>query len=172
MTETIFVPAQGAILSECLRYRYVLWRAWDVDLPSMTWIMLNPSTADAERDDATIRICRGRAERTGYGAIYVVNLFALRATDPQALYRIAARYAISEPNRPWWNDQYIETYARRSDTVICAWGNNGLYARRGALVRDMLACYKIRLLALKITKAGQPCHPLRISYTTQPMPFV
>jgi hypothetical protein len=76
---------KGAVLSECKNYRYHLWRIWDRDLPCMVWVMLNPSTADAEEDDPTIRRCISFARDNGYGGISVKNLFALRATDPAEL---------------------------------------------------------------------------------------
>ena len=72
----------GARLSECGRYRYSLWRVWDAGLPSLAWCLLNPSTADAEREDATTRRLRGFCRAWGYGGYLLVNLFALRATDP------------------------------------------------------------------------------------------
>ena len=57
----------GAIISACGQYRYHLWRRWDELLPTMVWVMLNPSTADATEDDPTIRRCIGFAKREGCG---------------------------------------------------------------------------------------------------------
>jgi len=74
----------GAIVSDDGLYRYRLWRRWDAECPTMVWIMLNPSTADAEVDDPTIRRCIGFARREHCGGIEVVNLYALRATNPAA----------------------------------------------------------------------------------------
>jgi hypothetical protein len=70
-----------AEISEDGKYRYALMRMWD-DKPLMMFCMLNPSTADATKDDPTIRRCIGFAKDRGYGGIYVVNLMAYRATDP------------------------------------------------------------------------------------------
>lgn len=79
------LPTSGAVLSACGTYRYRLWRVWDDCRPAMVWVMLNPSTADATEDDPTIRRCVGFAEREGFGGIDVLNVFALRATDPKEL---------------------------------------------------------------------------------------
>src|SRR5438105_250311 len=77
--------AGSAWFSPDKQYRYLLTRSWDHIPQAMTWIMLNPSTADAFRDDPTIRRCISFARREGCGSIRVVNLFALRATDPRDL---------------------------------------------------------------------------------------
>ena len=74
---------KGATFSRCGRYRYSLWRRWEEDAPYVLWICLNPSTADAEEDDPTLRRCMGFAQDWGYGASYTANLFAWRATKPQ-----------------------------------------------------------------------------------------
>ena len=74
---------KGAVISDCKRYRYRLWRIWNGSQSRLVFVMLNPSTADGEQDDPTIRKCVGFAERLGYGGIEVVNLFAWRATDPR-----------------------------------------------------------------------------------------
>ena len=66
----------GAIISDCGKYRYQLWRKWDPSLPVVLFIMLNPSQADASEDDPTIRRCINYAKSWGYGGIYVGNLFA------------------------------------------------------------------------------------------------
>ena len=79
----------SAVISECKRYRYVLTREaryGSIPCSRLMWLMLNPSTADARADDATIRRCRGFSQALGYGGAFMVgNLFALRATDPRAL---------------------------------------------------------------------------------------
>ncbi len=80
----LFVTKE-AVISDCGRYRYRLTRRWG-DGPLLSFIMLNPSTADAEVDDPTIRRCMGFARRDGYGGIVVGNLYAFRTTKPKALF--------------------------------------------------------------------------------------
>lgn len=153
----------GAILSPCHVYRYLLWRTWAREKAKLCWIMLNPSTADEELDDATIRVCMGRARHLGFGGIEVVNLFAIRATEPNTLY--TAWQPISEPLRPTYNADILLDTARRSAMVICAWGKHGVFLNRGKLVRSALQAEGIRCHALRINKDGSPAHPLRIPYS-------
>lgn len=79
--------SQSASISGCERYRYALERRIpDVVGPNLCWLMLNPSTADAAKDDPTIRKVMGFTGRNGYGVALVVNLFALRETHPKNVY--------------------------------------------------------------------------------------
>ncbi len=169
---------RGALLSPCGQYRYVLWRRWDKTKPRLIFIMLNPSTADAQQDDATIRICMGRARRMGMGGIRVLNLFAYRATHPADLDKV------SDPIGPE-NDSHIERNLGMRifsatgkdgppEPMIAAWGDGGL--RRGRSRerwREVvsLICGEMGdpLYSLGLTKAGQPKHPLRISYDVEPL---
>lgn len=80
---------KGAIISACGKYRYALSRVWDSSKPLALWIMLNPSTADAELDDPTIRRCIGFSQYWGFGGMLVGNLYAYRSTDKRALYKVA-----------------------------------------------------------------------------------
>lgn len=95
-TDTLFGPDVAcaahkyecaAGLSPCGLYRFWLTRCWAPAKPCALFIMLNPSTADHEQDDATIRKCIGFARRWGMGSIRVANLFAYRATKPDDLKR-------------------------------------------------------------------------------------
>ena len=69
---------RSADLSPCGNYRYSLRRLWDEKRPGVLWVMLNPSTADANADDPTVRRCMGYARSWGCGSIEVVNLCAWR----------------------------------------------------------------------------------------------
>jgi len=153
----------SAIISECGRYRYVLRRK----IPSIVrwvrpilFVMLNPSTADAELDDPTIRRCKAFAERDGFTQLTVVNLFALRATDPAGL------KIDHDPIGPE-NDRYLqeEILAHGSTgLVVAAWGAHPFATERAKHVLRMgvFDC-------LGKTKAGFPRHPL---YIRSDQPFV
>jgi hypothetical protein len=139
-----------AVLSDCGRYRYLLRREWG-GAPPLGWIMLNPSTADADQDDPTIRRCIGFAHRNGYGGIRVVNLFALRATDPSEL--LAADNPIGDLYDPW-------LLLRICTDVVAAWGAvKPALSPRAREVVDMRPVQG-RLLCLGTTKHGYPRHPL------------
>ena len=141
----------GAAFSRDGRYRYRLWRRWDRSRPAIAFCMLNPSTADARRDDPTIRRCIGFARDWGYGGIEVVNIFALRATDPRAL------RSARDPVGPR-NDAFMLRAAGRSPVVI-AWGAHGALRGRGATALRLFGA-RTRLLALGRTRSGAPPHPL------------
>lgn len=157
----------GAVLSEDRLHRYSLWRRWADDGPPVTFVMLNPSTADASVDDPTIRKCVGFAKRWGHGAIEVVNLFAYRSTDPKAMYAARNR-GVEIIGRD--NDAHIERAFRCSARIIAAWGANPTFLRPSAVWCIAVGAGR-RLEALRVTKGGAPGHPLYIPYTAEPVPF-
>ncbi len=149
---------KSAVISACGKFRYILRRSWDVGLPALCFVMLNPSTADATADDPTIRKCIGFAERHGFGGIIVANLFAYRATDPADLKR--AGYPVGDENDFW-----INLAAREAEAVVCAWGVNARKLARPAAVRAVLRAAKRPIHALRLTDDGIPWHPLMLPYT-------
>jgi hypothetical protein len=155
-----YVDAGADIRGRRKQYRYALWRIWDSELPRVLFIGLNPSTADAERDDPTLVRCVGYARSWGYGGVYTANLFAWRATDPRDLKLAAA------PVGPD-NDRVIQSLAKRADKVIAAWGNGGVWRNRAARVRELLP----ELYYLKLNQGGQPAHPLYLPKGLKPTPW-
>jgi hypothetical protein len=146
------------ILSLDLEYRYCLWRKWSKERSNYAlFIGLNPSTADATEDDPTIRRCVGFAQRWGFDALCMVNLFAFRSTDPTRL------YTARDPVGPL-NDQFITKSARHAGRVVAAWGNRG-----GFMERDQLVARLVPLMSrLGVTKGGFPRHPLYVPYDARP----
>lgn len=155
---------RSATLSPCGRYRYWLTRYWasiDTVRPLM-FIMLNPSTADADKDDPTIRKCVGFAQRMGFTGIDVVNLFAYRATAPADLKRAGWPQG---PENLATVLQVAEHVRKRNGAIVLAWGAHA----RG---RPEVASYAAALIGaghdlhvLQRTPDGTPRHPLMLPYT-------
>lgn len=150
----------GAVFNVLRTHRFHLWRRWDDSKPSLLFIMLNPSTADERILDPTVTRCLGFAKRWGYGQLHVGNIFALRSTDPQELYR---------HNDPvgFGNEAWLIRLHKESAMTIVAWGAHGNYQDRGRLALRSLQEVK-PVYCLGTTKDGQPRHPLYISSTEQP----
>jgi hypothetical protein len=177
----------GAEISPCGKYRYRLWREWrGTHNPSNWWwydgydgegkrlgepksclfIMLNPSTADGERDDPTIRRCVGFAKAWNFERLEVVNLFAYRATQPAELF--ALNSATDDPvGRE--NSEVIEDAAQRAGMIICAWGAHGGYLGQDETVLGWLE--NAKPYALGLTAQGHPRHPLYLPSKAVPAPF-
>src|SRR5580765_5070589 len=106
----------GATISPDGKYRYLLSREYEDGMfGTVLFVMLNPSTADATKDDATIRRCVGFTKRWGYSTLEVVNLFAFRATHPRDLWKA------DDPVGPD-NDVTISDAVRRAQLIVAAWG--------------------------------------------------
>lgn len=143
-------------------YRFRLSRVWEPRQERVAFAMLNPSTATADLVDPTRRGCLRSAQSWGYGSAEVVNLFALRSTDPKALY---------DHNEPVGrdNDEAILAACSAADLVVAAWGAHGALGERGQPVRHLLARSGIVLHGLRTTKAGEPSHPLYLPGSLKPV---
>lgn len=144
-----------AVISDGV-YRYELTRQW-AEGPVACWVMLNPSTADADIDDPTIRRCMSFSKSWGAGGMKVVNLFALRATNPKELTRHI------DPTGPL-NKSYVGEAITTSAFTVVAWGASAPKIPVPALDDVSLALHFKGLQAwcLGTTKAGYPRHPLYV----------
>lgn len=121
--------------------------------------MLNPSTADANLDDPTIRRCVSFAQREGYGGIIVMNLFAFRATSPDDM---------KGANDPFGDEcgYHLDTlfeYANEYRTpILAAWGAHGGYRQRDMAINATAKGWGTPLVCLGKTAAGHPRHPLYV----------
>jgi len=156
--------ASTAVYSSCEKYRYALTRVWDDDGRRLLFVMLNPSKATERANDPTIERCERRARQLGYGAIGIVNLFALRETDPGRLKKA------SRPVGPE-NTAELKKAADWSDDILCAWGVHGTHRNQADSVVPLLQACGKPLLTLGLSKQGHPRHPLYISYKTIPQPW-
>lgn len=148
-----------AIISSCGTYRYSLARVWDETGPNCLFIMLNPSTADAEQDDATIRRCISFAREWGCGRLTVGNRFAYRSKDPSELLRVR------DPVGPE-NDEWLQRMRAAADIICIAWGGHIVRVKSIKLPFDFSG-----VLCLGVTKRGQPRHPLYVKADMRPVPF-
>lgn len=151
--------SSGAAFSTCRRWRYLLWRRWDEAKPVANFLMLNPSTADEVKLDPSCTRARLYAQRWGYGALIVTNLFGWRATDPDEMK--AARDPVGRGN-----DRAILAAAREAAIVVCAWGNHGAHRARSEEVRKLLA--RQALHVLRMNGSGEPAHPLYLPGSLEP----
>lgn len=150
----------GAVFSSCNKYRYRLWRTWNEKAPAV-FVMLNPSTADEIVNDPTVERCERRAHVMGYGGLRVANIFALRSTDPGAL------YGHSDPVGED-NDRAILESISGAGIVVCAWGGHGNLNNRGAAVLKLIRDAGVIPHYLTLNKDGTPKHPLYVGYNVQP----
>lgn len=152
-----YIIRSYASFSDDRQYRYFLERYWDKEkgvFKLLNFVMLNPSTADLLTDDNSVRKCTVIARRLGYSGVRILNLFAIRSTDPKVLYE--NEYPIGERNYYW-----IKETTRHSDVVI-AWGNHGLHQNRYSEVLDILRENHCNIYMLDMNKTGMPKHPLYI----------
>lgn len=145
-------------------YRYRISRVWDPGRPRCVFVMLNPSTATAHVLDPTVTRCVKFARAWGCGALEVVNIFALRSTDPQGL------YGHPDPVGPG-NDRAILAAAGAAGLVVAAWGVHGELGGRAAHVRVLLDDAGVALHHLRLTKDGHPGHPLYLPGDSTPQPW-
>lgn len=163
----------GAIISDCGKYRYRLERgdfmrdlAATNELAGKTvaFFGVNPSTADASLDDATVRKWTGFCRRWGVVRFIVGNVFAYRATDVRCL--------VDDPGPAFSmvNQQHLREIAAAADVLIPCWG------ARGKVPRDLhhlidAALHLLRqtgkpVMHLGLTASGDPKHPLMLGYDT------
>lgn len=155
---------RSAEISECGKYRWWLHRSWDDALPLVCFVMLNPSTADAEQDDPTIRRCIGYAKAWGFGALSVRNLYPWRATKPSDLKKAMLLNDVMGGDR----GRNELRAAMTADLVVCAWGRN---ASDYAAQRFVALTDPTPLWCLGFTASGQPVHPLMQAANLKPVPY-
>lgn len=155
---------KGAIFDGNGTFRLSLTRHWDMEEKQrILFIMLNPSTANAETDDPTIRRCVNFAKAWGYDSLEVVNLFALVSSDPAKLLTTTNSIGTN-------NDSVILEAASRAEKIIVAWGAFSVARVRGEDVLGLLHEYDI--FCLGKTKAGHPRHPLYLRSDLNPMIYM
>ena len=153
-----------AAISDCGNYRFELTRSFDSGRGICVWIMLNPSTADAEIDDPTIRRCMRFTQDFGYRRMVVINLYAYRSKDPCDLKRV--RNPVGKGN-----DRYLEQWIATADRVVVAWGGSVRCDDRADAVRQIAYENHTKLWCLGKTKNGAPRHPLYVRASQELVPW-
>lgn len=156
-----------ASISTCRQYRYSLWRRWGGDFEDkfVLFLGLNPSTADGDVDDATIRKCVEFADQWGFKKLCMANLFAFRATQPTDMKKAL------DPVGPM-NDAQLKTLLEDAALVVCAWGNDGKHLQRDDKVTAILQSRASVVKCFQLNSNGTPKHPLYVAYGTPLIPFL
>ena len=156
---------RSAEFSTCGQYRYQLTRSWSNKRigknRTVAFIGLNPSIADAEFDDPTIKRCIAFAESWQFKKLFMINLFAFISTDPDQLTHEA------DPVGPE-NDRFIKSTCAQSAKLIACWGNHGAIGNRSDVVCQTISR---RLHCIRINKSGEPAHPLYLPATLTPIKY-
>ncbi len=153
------------VFSPCRTWRYVLRHFWGEPGEAeraIAWIGLNPSTADENQLDPTLRRIRGFSTDWGYNCFYMLNAFGFRATDPKVM------RAAADPVGPE-NDRWILEMTGKVDRTVCAWGRHATFLHRQERLFTLLA--DRHLYYLEKTKDGIPKHPLYLRSDLLPKPL-
>lgn len=154
----------GASFSDDRKHRFILWRHLG-DGPGIMIVGLNPSTADEEKNDPTIRREIGFARDWGYGHLWKLNLFSLKSTDPKVLY---------EAETPQHPDNICSLKAVRGKVDLCvvAWGHHGAKIQPEQQWPLLVAKILEPVYCFGLTANGQPKHPLYLPKDTKLIPYI
>ena len=144
-----------AEFSENGKKRYLLTKVWDEKKPRLAIIMLAPSEASGIELDNTTMLVLNNASRLGYGAVSIVNLFAMIGNLKECL----AEDSDKE------NLKYIENTAKTADVIVYASGvgkaTNKAFIKRQTAVLEVLKPYEDKLRCLSNKEGGSRFqHPL------------
>lgn len=152
-----------ALFSEDYKYRYslsILINEYKSN--EVVFIMLNPSTADHNKNDPTVARCVNYATAWDFRMVTILNLFAMRSPYPTDLWKDETFDPIGGSD----NDTIISEVCERAihdgnGAIVCAWGNHGQYMDRGEQVLGQIEHLK-NIRYLKLNKSGHPAHPLNL----------
>lgn len=142
----------GAEFSQCGKYRYKLWRIWNNRRPIAMCIGLNPSTANAKKNDPTISNLIRILTNLGYGGFYMMNLFAWISSKPKDL--LTCLDPLGE------NESKLKEVEAICDDVIVCWGN---FKEAKNRIKEVIENYP-KAKCFGFNNNGTPCHPLSLMY--------
>ena len=158
----------SAILSPCMQYRYRLDRVIGMTGPVYAFFGVNPSTADASLDDATVRKWIGFCKRWGASRFIVGNVFAYRSTDVREL------ATVDDPHGPDIGD-HITDIITEADILVPCWGNTTKVPPTLKsffdVLMDALVSSGKPVMHFGRTNSGDPKHPLMLGYSTPLIPW-
>ena len=157
----------ACVFSPCRRYRYSLEHRWDDLMPvrRILWIGLNPSTADEQQLDPTLRRIKNFSDVWGFNCFVMTNLFAFRATRPEDM------KAALDPVGPQ-NDATLTRLSRTSEMIVAAWGKHGSLCQRERIVTELIrATSPQKIHCLAVNADGSPKHPLYVKGDTLPTEY-
>lgn len=160
------------------KHRYTLQMEYQPDLlestrdQTTTVIMKNPSSANEQRSDSTIRKVETfvflRFPQTRY--LNILNIFAFRATDAIELHHLMMDDS-EDAGIGSENDVYFKKLLAESNNIICAWGgpsgiDKAIYGRRienvKNIIRDHNTLPVYQVVGKKPTR--EPLHGLMWGY--------
>lgn len=157
--------SNGAHFSDCRNYRFILWRIWDTEKPAVMFIGLNPSTANENEDDPTIKKVIKIAANNGFGAVYMLNCFPYISTDPSIM---AEFYNTTNHEREnIINNRHLVDISKLCSEIVFAWGSFKVATAKGLFMNECFPNAK----ALHINKNGSPKHPLYCRDNQTLIPF-
>jgi len=163
----LFEDVGTATFDPTRQYRYTLTRCWDASGPRIMWLLCNPSTADENVLDPTLKRCYKWSLDLGYGSFEVTNMFAYRSTDPRGL------RSVEDPVGPE-NDEAILGACGRASMVVLGWGDvasvlGQKFDQREQQLTYMLWHHHVTTYALAVTgRTRRPRHPLYLRSSCRP----
>lgn len=133
-------------------------------------IGLNPSTADNEKPDPTMKAVVTFVEKNGFDGFLMINLYPLRTPSPAILKQKGFDADIHKKNM-----QKIDSYLKKINepTILLAFGAKieEIKFLKKCLIDIVEVCqkYNPKWMCLKKTNSGHPCHPL---YLKRDLPLI
>jgi hypothetical protein len=160
-----------ALFSDCGCYRYLLARSWHPDRGRLYWVMLNPSTGDADRMDPTLWRVFGLSQTFGAGSFAVVNLYPYITPDPGELKRSRPSAEAVAQNAVYLRSVLESPRLAQAARVVCAWGNVGQGTEEATRFLELAALAQVPLWCLGVTGQGAPRHPLHAPAYSRLQPY-
>lgn len=152
-----------AIFSLDNKERYFLSREFKKEGRNISFLMLNPSTADAGKLDPTVTRCMEYGKNWGFDRVCIVNIYPIIGSDPMIL--------IKKKGDRELNRLFIEYSLKFSEKIICAWGSHREVNFEKENLSDILFNNNKKLYSLGYNYDGNPKHPLYLKSNLEPIKY-